>query len=139
MINEERVKELYQMAVYDEYEDKECHQMGQYYIWDYVGKELVKSFFSGTIAFMLLVALWGIGDMSAAIAFVNSADLTNLAVRFILLYVGFMAIYLSCDGICLCRQVCERQEGNPQVCRTSEKSTEDVSQRRKIKSIGEAL
>lgn len=93
MINEERVKELYQMAVYDEYEDKECHQMGQYYIWDYVGKELVKSFFSGTIAFMLLVALWGIGDMSAAIAFVNSADLTNLAVRFILLYVGFMAIY----------------------------------------------
>ena len=32
--------------------------------------------------------------MSAAIAFVNSADLTNLAVRFILLYVGFMAIYL---------------------------------------------
>ena len=94
MINEERVKELYQMAVYDEYEDKECHQMGQYYIWDYVGKELVKSFFSGTIAFMLLVALWGIGDMSAAIAFVNSADLTNLAVRLILLYVGFMAIYL---------------------------------------------
>ena len=43
---------------------------------------------------MLLVALWGIGDMSAAIAFVNSADLTNLAVRLILLYVGFMAIYL---------------------------------------------
>lgn len=94
MINEERVRELYQMAVFDEHEDKKCHPMGEYYIWDYVGKELVKSFFSGTIAFVLLVVLWGIGDMTAAIAFVNSTDLTNLAIRFILLYVGFMAIYL---------------------------------------------
>lgn len=94
MINEERVRELYQMAVFDEHEDKKCHPMGEYYIWDYVGKELVKSFFSGTIAFVLLVVLWGIGDMNAAIAFVNSTDLTNLAIRFILLYVGFMAIYL---------------------------------------------
>lgn len=94
MINEERVRELYQMAVFDEHEDKKCHPMGEYYIWDYVGKELVKSFFSGTIAFALLVVLWVIGDMSAAITFVNSADLTNLVIRFILLYVGFMAIYL---------------------------------------------
>ena len=39
MINEERVRELYQMAVYDETEDKKCHPMGEYYIWDYVGKE----------------------------------------------------------------------------------------------------
>lgn len=94
MINEERVRELYQMAVYDTYEDKECRPMGQYYIWDYVGKELVKSFFSGTIAFLLLVVLWGIGDVTGAVAFVNSMDLTNLVIRFILLYVGFMAVYL---------------------------------------------
>ena len=90
MINEERVRELYQMAVYDENEDKKCHPMGEYYIWDYAGKEIVKSFFSGTIAFGLLVALWVIGDMTAAIAFVNSADL----IRLVLIYVGFMAIYL---------------------------------------------
>lgn len=94
MINEERVRELYQMAVYDQHEDKKCHPMGEYYIWDYVGKELVKSFFSGTIAFGLLVALWVIGDMTATIAFINSADLANLVIRFLLLYVGFMAIYL---------------------------------------------
>lgn len=94
MINEERVRELYQMAVYDAREDKKCHQMGEYFLWDYVGKELVKSFFSGTIAFLLLVALWGIGDMSAAIAFVNSTDLMNLIIRFVVLYVGFIAIYL---------------------------------------------
>ena len=94
MINEERVRELYQMAVYDENEDKKCHPMGEYYIWDYAGKEIVKSFFSGTSAVGLLVALWVIGDMTAAIAYVNSADLMNLVIRLVLIYVGFMAIYL---------------------------------------------
>mgnify|MGYP004469968615 FL=1 len=94
MINEERVRELYQMAVYDEHEDKKCHPMGEYYIWDYVGKELIKSFFSGTIVFCLMIALWVAGDMTAAITFVNSTDLMNLIIWFILIYVGFMAIYL---------------------------------------------
>ena len=92
MINEERVRELYQMAVYDETEDKKCHPMGEYYIWDYIGKEIVKSFFSGTIAFGLLIALWIIGDMTAAITFVNSADLMNLVIRFILVTVFIYSI-----------------------------------------------
>lgn len=44
MINEDRVKELYRMAVYDAYEDEKCQQTGKYYISDYVGKEMIKSF-----------------------------------------------------------------------------------------------
>ena len=46
MINEDRVKELYRMAVYDAYEDEKCQQTGKYYISDYVGKEMIKSFFT---------------------------------------------------------------------------------------------
>ena len=52
MINEERVKELYHMAVYDSHMDKVDSQIGQYYIWDYIGKELVRSFFTGTAAYV---------------------------------------------------------------------------------------
>ena len=50
MISEERVKELYHLAAFDEYENKKYYQAGEYTMWDYVGKEIVKSFFSGTIA-----------------------------------------------------------------------------------------
>ena len=56
MISEERVKELYHLAAFDEYENKKYHQAGEYTMWDYVGKEIVKSFFSGTIAFILRYA-----------------------------------------------------------------------------------
>ena len=58
MISEERVKELYHLAAFDEYENKKYYQAGEYTMWDYVGKEIVKSFFSGTIAFILLIVFW---------------------------------------------------------------------------------
>ncbi|MDD6481422.1 MAG: hypothetical protein PUF65_03950 [Lachnospiraceae bacterium] len=94
MIDEERVKEMYHMAVYDAYQEKNCHQMGEYYLGDYIGKELIKSFFSGTIAYVLLVVLWGIGDMEALVSYLNNTELTDLIVHFAALYIAFMAVYL---------------------------------------------
>lgn len=44
MINEERVKELYHVALYDSKERKMHQQVSQYFKRDYVGKEILKSF-----------------------------------------------------------------------------------------------
>ena len=100
MINEDRVKELYRMAVYDAYEDEKCQQTGKYYISDYVGKEMIKSFFTGTIAFILLVILWGIGDVSALIAFINNADVTDL------LNSCHYAVCWVCRALSVCYSCC---------------------------------
>lgn len=102
MINEERVKEMCHMAVYDEYEEKKYRQMSEYYMWDYVGKELVKSFFTGSIAFVLLAGLWALKDLTALVAYVNSTDLMVLAVRIIMLYIAFLAVYLLATAIIYC-------------------------------------
>ncbi|MGN0414611.1 MAG: hypothetical protein ACI4FX_03870 [Agathobacter sp.] len=102
MINEERVKELCHMAVFDEHSAKECRQMGEYYMWDYVGKELVKSFFSGTIAYLLLLLLWGIRDMEMLTEMLNSPKLKELIGWVLLLYVVFMAVYMVLTAIIYC-------------------------------------
>lgn len=60
---------------------------------------MIKSFFTGTIAFILLVILWGIGDVSALIAFINNADVTDLLIHVIMLYIGFMAAYLFVTAV----------------------------------------
>ena len=60
---------------------------------------MIKSFFSGTIAFILLVVLWGIGDVSALIAFINNADVIDLLIHIVMLYAGFMAIYLFITAV----------------------------------------
>lgn len=95
MINEERVRELCHMAAFDEHHAKECRQMGQYYMWDYVGKELVKSFFTGTIAYGLLILLWGIHSMETLMEMLNGAGLQETIGWILVLYVGFMALYLA--------------------------------------------
>ena len=99
MISEERVKELYHLAAFDEYENKKYHQAGEYTMWDYVGKEIVKSFFSGTCAFALLVVFVALGNLDGVVSLVNQMNLRNLAVIIIAGYVGFQVIYLMITGV----------------------------------------
>ena len=53
MIDEERVKQMTKMAIYEEGEGKQYVPMTQYFRHDYVGKEMVKSVILGTFAFAL--------------------------------------------------------------------------------------
>ncbi|MBO5260291.1 MAG: hypothetical protein J6B26_07915 [Agathobacter sp.] len=94
MINEERVKELYQIAKYDTFEEKENRQMGHYYHNDYISKELLKSFFSGSVGYVLLVALWFMNSMEYIMNEMSTPDLIATATTVVLIYVAFMAIYL---------------------------------------------
>ena len=94
MIDEKRVEELYRMAVYDEYEDKKYHQMGEYFKWDYVGKELVKSFFSGTVAFVFLIIFCALGNLDAVMALLNQGLVLNIGAGLIAGYGLFLVVYL---------------------------------------------
>jgi hypothetical protein len=111
MIDEERVKELYHLAVYDEHREKECRQSGQYYIWDYVGKECIKSFFSGTLAFILLAIFAALANLTQITTFLNNVDLVSLAFKILILYLIFMAIYILATILIYCiRYVYRRKE-----------------------------
>lgn len=102
MISEERVKELYHLSVFDEYENKKYYQAGEYTMWDYVGKEIVKSFLSGTIAFVLLLVFWGIGDIDRITTWINQVDLLAFLPKLIVGYVGFMVVYLLVTILIYC-------------------------------------
>lgn len=94
MINEERVKELYQIAKYDTFEEKANRQMGQYYRGDYISKEMIKSFFSGTIGYVLLVTLWFMNSMESVMKEMNNSSLIATVITVVLVYAAFMAVYL---------------------------------------------
>jgi hypothetical protein len=102
MIDEERVKELYRLAVFDEQKEKDCRQMGKYYMWDYVGKECIKSFFSGTLSFALIAAFVALGNLSQITSFLSGNDLVDLVVRVLILYAAFMVVYLLVTVMVYC-------------------------------------
>lgn len=99
MVNEDRVKKLYKVAVYEQNEEKEHRQAGLYYRSDYIGKEVVKSFFTGTFAYLIIVLLWMMSNWSLVMYQINTLEITDTIVRILVLYVFFMAIYLFATAV----------------------------------------
>ena len=94
MVNEERVKSLYKLAVYEKTQEKEHRQTGRYFRSDYIGKELIVSFFSGTIAYAIMALLWMMSDMEEILRQINTLEIINTVIVIMAVYVGFIAVYL---------------------------------------------
>jgi uncharacterized membrane protein YdbT with pleckstrin-like domain len=94
MINEERVTEMYHMAVYDQKENRQARQMNSFFRRDYIGKELIKSIFSGSIAFVLIVVFLLLGTAEDVIDNLSSMDLVSTGTVLVILYLLFEFLYL---------------------------------------------
>lgn len=99
MVNEDRVKKLYKVAVYEQKEEKEHRQAGLYYRSDYIGKEVVKSFFTGSFAYLIIVVLWMMSNWSLVLYQINTLEITDTLIRVLVFYVIFMAIYLFVTAV----------------------------------------
>ena len=94
MVNEERVKNLYQIALYERDEKKYERQTGHYYKKDYISQEMIKRFFIGTLAYGLLVFLWVISTLDDFLRSINNLEIIGDTVVIVLLYIVFMVLYL---------------------------------------------
>ncbi len=99
MVNEDRVKKLYKIAIYEETEEKEHRQVGQYYRSDYIGKEVVKSFFMGSIAYLIMAVLWIISNWDLVLHQINTLQIIDTAIVMIVLYAIFLIAYLFATAV----------------------------------------
>lgn len=94
MINEDKVKELFYVARYDSEEDRFQKQMSSYYGWDFIWKEVLKSFFTGTFAFTGLTVLAVFTNAKQLLADINKIDFQSAGVMLGLIYIAFMLAYI---------------------------------------------
>lgn len=94
MVNEDKVKELFHISLYDSKDNNLSKQASSYYGWDYIWKEALKSFFSGTIAFAGIVALWIALSAGELLADINNLDFMSLGITTAILYAAFMVVYI---------------------------------------------
>ena len=99
MVNEDRVKQLYKIAIYEETEEKEHRQTGHFYRSDYIGKEVVKSFFSGSIAYLLIASLWVISNWDLVMHQINTLEIVNTIVTMLVFYILFMMAYIFITAV----------------------------------------
>ncbi len=95
MVNEEHLRHMVKMSIYDTDDGKECRPMEQYARKDYVALRMLGSFVAGTIGFGLLFATWILYTMDQLMEGLNSMDIQGTLIAVIVAYLMFMIIYLT--------------------------------------------
>lgn len=93
MINGEKVKVLFELAKSDVNDEKLKNNSRSYYRWDYLWKEAIVSFFTGTLAYILLVVLWGLYNLEELLDRLKSMDFVSIGTTIAVLYIAFIVIY----------------------------------------------
>ena len=94
MVNVDRIKHQCNIALYDQEKEKRNRGIGLYYRSDFIGKEVIKSIFTGTFAYAVLAMLWVMANMDAVLKSVNDLSIINTVFVMVLVYIGFIIVYL---------------------------------------------
>ena len=94
MLNEERIRSMTKLAIYETNEGKKIIPLSHYYKSDYVSKSLMKSFVYGTISFGIMLGMWMIYQMDNAKKSLFGGNLEQFMIQIILLYLIFVIFYL---------------------------------------------
>ena len=80
MINEEKVKIMDRLAVYEKQEGRKYLPVSKYYRSDYIGLALIKNFFLVTIGYGLILAVIAAYNLEYLLDNVHKMDLISLGV-----------------------------------------------------------
>ncbi len=94
MINEERIRRMTKLAIFDEGIGRRVLPMGKYLKEDYNSLVIIRSFFLGSVSFALLFALYILVKIANNALELDSTSLKQLAFWTVGLYIGFMIVYI---------------------------------------------
>lgn len=93
MLNEEKIRLMTKAAAFEAGEGKKALTMNKYFRGDYISINLLASWISFTIAFIICVAAWAFYHMEELMENINTMDLPAMGKRFVFLYLGLLAVY----------------------------------------------
>ena len=94
MVNEERLRPMVKMAMFDKNDGAECKPMIEYAREDYVALQLLGSFITGSIAFAILFGMWALCDIDKVLGMISADKIMEFMIGIGIWYVVFLIIYL---------------------------------------------
>ncbi len=93
MLNEERIRLMTRMSVYDKNEGARGERVNAYFMNDYIASHLLRTFVCVTIAYVLLAAIYVLYNFEDLMLTIYSIDLVSLLKTLALRYVVFLLIF----------------------------------------------
>ncbi len=99
MLNENKVKMMTKMAIYEKNEGKKMLRNARYYKGDYVALAALKSTIATTLAFIIIVIMIAISNTETIIKQINSMDYAALGRKIAGYYIISLIIYAIISGV----------------------------------------
>ncbi len=93
MLSEERIKLMTRMAAYEENEGKQYMAIGSYFRSDYMGKQVIHSVISATVAFLIVFGLYVYYHFDILMQDIYKLDLLGMGKKVLYYYAIFVAGY----------------------------------------------
>ena len=94
MINDERVYQMTQIALYEKQDGAADERIWSYYRTDYLSMQMMVSFFCGSICFALIFGVYAIYHFDELLLKVYGEDVVALITQIVLYYLIFIVAFL---------------------------------------------
>lgn len=98
MLNENKIKMMTKMAIYEKNEGNTMLKTAKYFKGDYVSLGVLKTIISVTVAFVVLVILFVLCQVDSLVENINSLDYASLGKSVAGYYVAFIIIFGIISG-----------------------------------------
>ena len=92
MVKEERIKLMTRMAAYEKEEYKKNKMIVSFFRSDYISMQMLKSFISTTIAFVIMFGLYVLYDFELFMKEIYRMDMFEFAKSVIIIYMIFVGV-----------------------------------------------
>lgn len=94
MLNEDKIKLMTSIAMFEKKEGKKIFPLNAYFKWDYVSNHVLRSFLGYTFCWLLGTMVWGLYHVEALFTSDILDNLGNMLINFCFLYAGGLVLYL---------------------------------------------
>ena len=94
MLNEEKVRYMTGLAIFEKNEGRKIFPINRYFKKDYVGGQMFRSFFGYTFCYLLMLLLWILYKLDVLLGGMGIEELLKCGKNWGILYVGGLAFYL---------------------------------------------
>lgn len=94
MLNEEKVRYMTRLAIYEKNEGKKIFPINRYFKKDYVGGQMFRSFFGYTFCYLLVLLMWVLFKLDELLNDMSIDDILCAGERWGIVYVAGLVVYL---------------------------------------------
>ena len=94
MLNEEKVRYMTELAIFEKNEGRKIFPINRYFKTDYVGGHMFRSFFGYSFCYLLFLALWVLYELDNFMDGTTLEELIEWGRKWGIAYIAGLAVYL---------------------------------------------